>query len=503
MQEIPEHITPQRSLGERIALGTVWIMGARMLVRMLGLINTLILARLLVPEDFGLVAIGITLMQLLQNISDIGVRQTVIRFQTASESMIDTVFTLSVLRGGVVMLVMLALVPFAPALFDDDRTAAVVLAISITPFILGLKNPKFYELERQLDFTRTFQLDAAVKVISVAVSIFIAVTFRTYWAIIIGIIAGALTETALSYFFRSYRPRLSFAAIREVFGFSGWVAAVSFITALNNKLDVLIMPKLTGPAATGAFYIGHQIADIPTEEIAAPMARAVYPGLSELQEKQGEMNKTFLQGIEVLAAIGLPAALGCALVAADLVAILLGQNWLAVIPVFQIYAPAAGLVMLFMSLEGFAMARDRTHLIVWREVAYFCVRTPLLIWAASAYGLIGAIWATAIGATFNSCMSLLVYQKVSGRPFWCPIWQIRRTVFACSMMTLWFIMFRPLIPFWPDLPVIIRLAADVMLGGVVYCATHFLIWRLSGQPNGVEQQIRRYVTGFLANRKQA
>ncbi len=501
MQAKQDPPSTQRSLGERIALGTAWIMGARMIVRMLGLINTLILARLLVPEDFGLVAIGITLMQLLQNISDIGVRQTVIRFRTADGNMMDTIFTLSAIRGLGVMLIMLALVPVAPALFDDERTAAVVLAISFTPFILGLKNPRFYELERELDFTRTFQLDAAVKIVSVAISVAIALTFRTYWAIVFGILAGALTETVLSYFFRPYRPRLSFHSLREVFGFSGWVAAVSFITALNNKLDVLIMPKLTGPAATGAFYLGHQIADIPTEEIAAPVARAVYPGLSELQKKQEEMNRTFLQGVEVLAAIGLPAAFGCALVANDLVVVLLGERWDAVIPIFQIYAPAAGFVMLFMALEGYAMARDRTHLIVWREVAYFCFRTPLLIWAASTYGLIGAIWATALGAAFKASASLLVYQGVSIRSFWLPLWQIRRTLFACSMMAFWLLLTRPLIPFWSDLLPLIRLMADATIGGLVYITTHYLAWRVSGQPDGVESRARKYVLVALGREK--
>ncbi|MCI5044048.1 MAG: lipopolysaccharide biosynthesis protein [Aquisalinus sp.] len=497
MQEKQDPSLTPRSLGERIALGTAWIMGARMVVRMLGLINTLILARLLVPEDFGLVAIGITLMQLLQNISDIGVRQTVIKFRTADGSMMDTIFTLSAIRGLAVMLIMLALVPVAPALFDDQRTSAVVLAISFTPFILGLKNPRFYELERELNFTRTFQLDAAVKIVSVAVSVSIALTLQTYWAIIFGIVAGALTETALSYLFRPYRPRLSFDSLREVFGFSGWVAAVSFITALNNKLDVLIMPKLTGPAATGAFYLGHQIADIPTEEIAGPVARAVYPGLSELQEKQEEMNRTFLQGVEVLAAIGLPAAMGCALVAQDLVAVLLGENWGAVVPIFQIYAPAAGFVMLFMALEGYAMARNRTHLIVWREIAYFCFRTPLLIWAASAYGLIGAIWATALGATFKSSLSLIVYQRVSTRSFWLPLWQIRRTLFACSMMAFWLLLTRPLIPFWPELAPLVRLIIDAIIGGLIYFLTHYLAWRVSGQPDGVESRIQKYVLGAI------
>ena len=391
----------RNSLGKRIAFGTVWVMASRLLVRGMGLINTLILARLLVPEDFGLVAIGVTLMQLLQNFSDIGVSQTVIRFRQASSQMIDTLFTLSALRGLAVAIVLLALVPLAPMLFGDPRAAGVIAAISIAPLVLGLKNPRFFEFERDLDFSRTFRLEAIAKSLSVIVAVSIALVFRTYWAIIIGILAGAVAEVCASYLLRTYRPRISFQAFSDLIGFTGWLAAVSFVTALNNKLDTLLLPKLAGASATGVFHVGHQIADIPTEEIATPMARAIYPGLSELQEDREQMNRTFLQGVEVLGAVGLPAAIGCAFVAEDLVALLLGDNWQMVAPVLQIYGPAAALVMLFAALQGFAIARDLTKVIFWREVAYFLFRTPLFIWAAFTFGLIGAIAATAAGAAGN------------------------------------------------------------------------------------------------------
>ncbi len=476
-------------LGKRIALGTVWIIAARFLVRAMGLISTLILARLLVPADFGLVAIGITMMQLLQNLSDIGVSQTMVKFRNAGRSVIDTLFTLSVLRGLIVMVLLLGLSPFAKAMFGDPRAASVLMGISIVPLLLGLKNPKFHEFERNLDFSKTFVLDALAKSVSVAVAVSVALSFQTYWAIVLGVCAGAFTETVISYVLRPYRPRLSFAAFNELIGFTGWLAGVSFVAALNNKLDTLLLPKLAGTSATGAFYIGHQLADMPTEEVAGPIARAIYPGLSELQSETGKMKQTFLQGVEVLGAIAMPAALGCAFVADDLVAVLLGENWDAVVPVIQIYGPTAGLLIIFMAVQAYAVALGMTKFILYREIAYFLMRTPLFIWAAATFGLIGAVSVTAGANIFKTLLNLLVYQRVSGDVFWQPLWQVRRSLVACAAMAFYFLL-QPLAPAMVDMLPAIRLLLNIVIGGGIYCAAHYLAWTLEGRPPGAESMVR-------------
>ena len=112
---------PTDSLGKRVAFGSALIVASRFIIRTLGFINTLILARILVPEDFGLVALGVTVMQLLQNISDIGVSQTVIRFRDAGRKQLDTLFTISLIRGLIVMTLLIIAAFFAPKFYGDER----------------------------------------------------------------------------------------------------------------------------------------------------------------------------------------------------------------------------------------------------------------------------------------------------------------------------------------------------------------------------------------------
>lgn len=479
----------QRSVGHRVALGTAWIVASRFLVRSLGMISTLVLVRLLRPEDFGLVAIGVTSMQLLTNFSDIGVSQAVVKYREASRSLLDTLFTLSVLRGAVTSLLLFGLAFAAPFLFDAPRAKEVFFGICLVPLVQGLMNPKFHEFERDLDFSKKFRLQTISKLVSVATAVAVALIFRNFWAIIASLALATLVETFLSWAMQPYRPRLTLKATSEQFKFMGWLTGLSFVTALNHKLDALLLPRLTSTAVTGAYYLGYQLVDLFTLEISTPAATALYPGLSEQQDRPDDMKRTFLQGAEILAAIGLPVAFGISFVARDLMLLLGGEKWLLAVPVLQIGAPFEGLLVMMVALQGYAVARNLTKLVFLRELIFFIIRTPLFIWAAWQFGLIGAVAAASAGTFAKWLVNLGVYQQTSGAPWWEPVWQARRSFAGVAVMSLWFWGGKPLVLPLDDLPLILRLIADIVMGAGLYIVTHLALWSAEGRPAGVERVI--------------
>lgn len=479
------------SLGARIARGAAWIAAARIVLRSLGLINTLILARLLVPADFGLVAVAVTVMQLLQNISDIGVSQTVVRFRDASRAHYDTLFTISLLRGVAVALLLLLASMAAPALVGDPRAGGVFVAVAIAPLLMALINPKFYEFEREIDFSKEFVTNAVNKLAGVVASVAIAVMFRTYWAIVVGLLVSAAVQLMLSYAARPYLPRLSFKALGDLLGFTGWLTGVSFMAALNNKLDVLLLGRLIGAGPTGVYYVGVQVAQTPGGEIATPLARAIYPGLSSLQNEQAQIRDAYLRGVEALAMIAMPASFGVALVAPEIVSVLLGEQWAAATPVLQYLTPAYGLLVLFYATQGFAIASGQIKTIFYREVIYFCIRMPAFVWAAITFGLRGAVIAAAAGVVLHVCLSLGVYARIAKRPIWEPLWRARRCFAGVAVMGVALLATSPVFEAPPDY---IRLLIKATFGAGVYFLAVFALWRLEGKPNGIEHAIARRFT---------
>lgn len=477
------------NLRDQVAKGAGWIVAARFAIRVLGFVNTIVVARLLAPEDFGLVAIGVTTMQLLQGFSDVGVSQAVIRFKDADDRDLNTLFTLSAIRGVLVATLLVAIAPLAANFYDDPRVLGVFLGVALYPLVVGFINPKFFEFERNLDFTKDFIVTTINKLAGVAVSITIAFMFRTYWAIILGLVTGGIVQLALSYIMRPYAPRLTFTSFKKVIGFSGWVTGVSFFAALNNKLDALIVARFASTEDAGNYYVGLQLSELPSTELASPIARAIYPGFSALQEQAGEMKRAFLHGVEAMGAIALPAAFGFAFIAEDLVQLLLGDKWANASPVIKIIAPIMGFQTLFVATQFYAMARDMTKFVFYREFFFFFLRAPLLVWATIEHGLMGAVYACAVMGIVHATLNLMLYARISGGSFFEPLWAARRSLAAAVLMSAYFLVFRPHISVLDDAPSAMRLLADAIAGAVVFIGGMLAMWRAEGKPNGVERSV--------------
>ncbi len=478
---------PIKGLSARAARGVAWIVGARIIMRILGFVNTIVLARILAPEDFGLVAVALTAMQLLQGLSDIGVSQAVIRFRDAGRGDLDTLFTLSAIRGAATGALLLAAAPLTAEFYGDPRMFFLFAGVAIFPVITGLSNPTFFEFERNFDFSKEFVSIAATKLAGVATSIAIAVIFRTYWAIILGLLAGGVVQLILSYAMRPYLPRLTFQSLRKVVHFSGWLAGVSFMAALNNKLDAFVLARAVGAHGTGNYYVGQQLAELPTAEIASPIARAIYPGLSALQADPARMRLAYLKGVEALGAVAMPAAIGFAFVARDLISLLLGEKWLAAAPVIEVLTPVMGLQTLFIATQYYAMALGLTRLVFFRELMFFLIRFPAFVWASFAYGLEGAIYAAAGCGLIHAGFNLVLYARASGGPFWEPLWSARRSLASVAVMAAYFFFARPWIVPLDGLPLAAGLGADILVGAGLYVAAHVALWRLEGGPDGAEK----------------
>lgn len=483
------------SLAERVARSAGWIVGGRFVMGLFGFLNTIIVARILAPDDFGIVAIGLTTMQILTNVSDIGVSQAVIRFRDADRDDLDTLFTLSAIRGALIALALAAAAPLAADFYGEPRVFWVFVGVAFYPFVTGFINPRFYEFERQLDYSKEFFAAVANKVAGVAVSIVVAVMFRSYWAIILGLATNGVVQLVLSYLMRPYRPRISFAALSRILGFSGWLTGVGMMSALNNKLDPLVLARTLGATGAGHYFLGLQLAELPTREIAFPATRAIYPGLSELQREPERAREAFLKGVEAMSAIAVPAAIGFALVAHDIIPLLLGQKWRDAVPVVEIITPIMGLQMPLLATQYYAMAIGSTRLVFFRELAFFLIRTPVFIWAAIHYGLIGAAFAVAGCGVIHILLNLALYSRTSGDHFARPVMRAHRSLIAVAAMTVALVVFR-LADLFGENAAYLETFCEIALGGLVYLAAHYAAWRIEGAPDGAERLVWRFAEPF-------
>jgi len=165
--------------------------------RMIGLVSTLILARLLTPEDFGIVAMAATVASLLEMLTWTGVDLALIREREPTREHYDTAWTIKILQGVLVALLVLASAPIAAMVFDEPRVAGALALLSLRPVLDGLQNIGVVDFRRDLDFGKEFRFGMYQKLMSFSVVVVLAITLRNYWVMIIGMISAAFRSRSV------------------------------------------------------------------------------------------------------------------------------------------------------------------------------------------------------------------------------------------------------------------------------------------------------------------
>ncbi|WP_267414880.1 oligosaccharide flippase family protein, partial [Sphingomonas sp. GC_Shp_4] len=260
-------------IGKRTAAAAIWLVSVRLLTKSIDFIALLVLARLLTPADFGLVAIAMTLIFIVEAVLELPINQALVRQSAITQSQLDTAFTLAVLRGLILAaLLALAAYPFS-FVYGDHRLVGLVLALGWAPVLRGLMSPKLAVYARQIDFRRDFIIDLSGKVVSLAFSIVLAWQTHSYWALVLGTVVTPLVMMITSYLVAPYRPRLSLRDWPIFAGFAGWSTVTQMLSALSWQADRLILGRFATRQQLGTFTLANDLSYIPELALIKPIMR--------------------------------------------------------------------------------------------------------------------------------------------------------------------------------------------------------------------------------------
>jgi len=182
------------------------MIGLRQADRLIGLISITILARLLLPEDFGLVVYATTFMAILEIFFQFGFETVLIRDQDAGRDSYDTAWTLEVIKGILLAGLMAAGAHQISLFFDEPALQVVVFYLATIPFMNGLKNIGIVDFQKKMEFDKEFIYRFSVRVVSAIVTVILAFRLRSHWALVYGMILSSALSLVLSYVMSGYRP---------------------------------------------------------------------------------------------------------------------------------------------------------------------------------------------------------------------------------------------------------------------------------------------------------
>ncbi|MEM8963889.1 MAG: lipopolysaccharide biosynthesis protein, partial [Acidobacteriota bacterium] len=423
---------PRRDLGRRMVTSAGWLYSFRWIERLLDFGSVVVLARLLQASDFGLVAIAVSIVAIIEGLSAFDVAKALIRSREDTRELFDTAWTLSTLRGVAAAVIMLGITFFV----DDPDMAGVLAALAIAPVATGLGNPRFVLFERDLVYSKLALLTLGSKLVSVVVMLIVAVMYRSFWALVIGIIVGSLVSLLLSYALRPYRPRWSLARTGDLFSFSGWLSLTSIVTTLSMETDKLIVGRWLGMADTGRYFMTQRIGVLPTRELVSPLQRLLFPSFSELAEDPARLRRAVLESINVVGSLSLAAGCGFALVAADFVPLVLGATWESIVPLLVILVPYLGARATLSMTLPCVMALGRVKLLFWVSLGYALVHVPAFIVGTAYFGLEGAIISLVVAGVLYMALNAWMLRRCLGIALGEILQQLRRPIVATAVMVV-------------------------------------------------------------------
>lgn len=481
--------------------GALWTFSVRLVDRGLGLISTLFLARILVPADFGLIAMATSVTAVIELVTAFGFELTLVQRPKPSRADYDTAWTLNLIVAACGAAVITLLAQPAAVLYEEPRLVGVMFVLAGSMLIGGIENIGTVDFRRNMDFRGEFRFMTGRRVAAFLATILTALIAHSYWALLVGIVTGRLVGVILSYSMQAYRPRLSLESSAALLRFSRWTLVSSALIAGIQRLPHFAIGKISGPQDLGLYVMAMELGTMPTTELSAPVNRSAMAGYARLVGSPQAFRTAFLDVGAMVAAVALPAGVGLAVFAEPLILLVLGAKWLGALPILQVVA-FSGIWVALGSNNGVAcIASGKPHLNTWMQAIRLFTLMILMAVLAPRAGTLGVAWAELVSALVGyllSCWLGLRCVGVRAFDFLARMWRPALATVLVAMIV------REAFSIWGPIEhaggAFRLLALLGPLAAAGYCGIMMLLWVLCGRPPGTEAQLQRVVRSFLAQR---
>ncbi len=487
------------SLGRKVATGTALLLASKVAGQVLGLASTIIVARILLPDDYGVFAAAMSLMVLISLFVEFPVSQAIVHLQDVNEDDYDTAFTINLLRSAVVALLLLALALPMASLLKEPRIGPVIAALAGYTIMFGLRNPRMEWFVRNMDFSREAFVEVVSKLAQLVFAAGFAVVLKSYWALLIGITAAGAIQVVLSHLMRPVIPRLTLKSFKRLFNYSIWMAGNTILGQVYQLIDTLTLGRLTGAASLGAYSMGSLLSGRIVEAIWMPASRSLFAAFSQIQDDQQRLANACFNSMSLMAFFLVPVSIIMFIFAEPIVFILLGRQWDIAVPVTQVMAAISLVFIVWTPLQAALMGTGRTRMLFVRALAFIVVYLPLAIWSVMQGGLIGLMVTKLAFVGLFTFVDFTLFRQVIGLSYLRQAAAVFRPALGGIAMVIVFVLLDHHIPEATTfLSVGFPLLTLCVLGLLIYLLVVMSAWIMSGRPDGVEQRCSNVLLKVVA-----
>lgn len=477
------------TLGARTAIGSIWAASARLFARFSDLITLIVLARFLVPADFGLVTIAASLVAVLEAITNLPVSTPLVRLEKVEKAHLDAAFTVSLLRGLLIILVVGAAAYPISAIYGDPRLVPIMLVLSLAPMARGLQSPAMAFLFKNMQFRQTFLIEGLSKLAGLLAAVTIAVMIQSYWAIVAGTVGSAIVATLLSFVFAPYRIGLSLTQWRFLWEFLRWNSLSQLVSAMSWQFDRLFMGRYIPSAQLGLYGMAIAFPAMIEQSLSRSISNPLISSFVHVKDDLPRLKRVFRQSDAAIITVGLPAFVGLFLFAGPFVTLMFDPQWSPMVPILQGLSIAFVPVVVRIPFRPLAMAMGRTDLVFRATFAASILRVGFVVGGFFVAGLPGVIWAIGLAGVFNGLIYMHHIRKLIDLSFGQQLHSLWRPVLATLAMVAQAYMLLPWLSEMSGWSLGLGLVFSILVCATVYAIAILIIWRVAGRPGGLEQMV--------------
>lgn len=351
---------------------------------------SIVLARLLTPSDFGVVAAGMVVMVVVWQLADLGTAAVVIQLDVVDDTLMSSLFYFNVLMGGALTLLTFAVAgPLAVGLGQPDAAPAIRVLAAVS--LLGtLGNIHHALLRRTMEFGRLATVNILHAVVGGVVGIALAVAGAGIWALVVGTVVGVAVSASSAWYFSTWRPTLTFsvrrlrAIARTSLGFF-WSNSLTVVFA---QLDKVIISRMLGGAPLGTYTVAQRTVTSPVSAASAAVSTVSFSAFARGQDNPAMLRAGAIRAAGVVTLVVLPAMVGLAILADQAVRVVYGPRWEAAVPVIQVLALVTAVQALSCVTASVMQAKGRSDWLYRWGLAYCLVGAAAMV-VAARWGLVG------------------------------------------------------------------------------------------------------------------
>lgn len=305
------------------------LLGMQVVQRGLGIISTLILARLLTPDDFGIIALITIVLQFFELLAEIGNQQYIVQKETLRDSDLNTAWTMDILIKSFVALAVICSAPLLSVFFETPELALALAIATLALPLRALRTPGMMQAVREIDYRPLFRLTLWQKGLSFVAVITIAWLYQSYWAIVLGSLLSAAVFAIGSYRVHPYRPKWSLENAREQWNFSQWLLLRGIVGFTRSQIDNLIVSKHFSTSALGGYNLVREISLLPALSAIIPMSEPLLASIARVKDDPDSLAYRVRFSLAIMVTVLTPLTTFLMLYPELIVVTLLGEQWQA------------------------------------------------------------------------------------------------------------------------------------------------------------------------------